>query len=58
LACSSPEAAASCKGELVQKTMRVVAAKVGWMMDFGPMSHPTRQPVAAKASTDETLIRD
>ncbi len=30
--------------------MRVVAASVGWMIDCGPMSQPTRQPVAAHVS--------
>ena len=30
--------------------MRVEAARVGLMMDSGPISQPTRQPVAAKAS--------
>ena len=49
-ACSRPAAAASCKGELAQKTIRVDAANVGLIIDGGPISHPTRQPVAAKAS--------
>jgi len=30
--------------------MRVVAANVGWMIDFGPINQPTLQPVAANAS--------
>lgn len=36
----------------MQKTMRVVAARVGPMRDGGPMSQPTRQPVAANDSVD------
>lgn len=51
-ACSRPAATASCRGELVQKTMRVDAASVGPMMEGGPISQPTRQPVAAKASEE------
>jgi len=30
--------------------MRVDAARVGLIIDSGPISQPTRQPVAAKAS--------
>lgn len=54
-ACSSPHAAASCKGELEQNTMRVQAARVGLMIDSGPISQPTRQPVAANASGEEYM---
>ena len=53
-ACSRPAATASCKGELVQKTMRVDAASVGMMMEGGPTSQPTRHPVAEKASKERS----
>ena len=49
-ASSRPAAAASWRGEFEQKTMRVLAARVGAMIDGGPMSQPTRHPVAANAS--------
>lgn len=47
---SIPAAAASWRGELEQNTILVEAARVGLMIDSGPMSQPTRQPVAAKDS--------
>ena len=49
-ACSMPVAAASCMGEFGQNTMRVVAATLGPISAGGPISHPIRQPVAAKSS--------
>jgi hypothetical protein len=49
-ACSNPAAAASCIGELEQKTIRVVAANDGLISESGPISQPIRHPVAAKAS--------
>lgn len=36
--------------------MRVVAARVGLMIDSGPISQPMRQPVAAKASAEEICV--
>lgn len=39
----------------MQKTMRVLAAKVGWMMDFGAINQPMRHPVAANASVDRPI---
>lgn len=46
-ASSSPSPTASCAGELQEKTIRVLAARVGWIRCAGPMTHPILQPVAA-----------
>jgi len=51
---SRPAAAASWRGELEQNTILVEAARVGLMIDSGPMSQPTRQPVAANDSVRDT----
>lgn len=45
---SNPAAAASCKGELVQKVTRVLAARQALIRSAGPISQPTLHPVAEK----------
>jgi len=47
---SRPTAAASWRGELGQNMILVETAKVGLMIDSGPTSQPTRQPVAENSS--------
>ena len=47
---------ASCIGVFVQNTIREWAARVAAVSSLGPMSHPTRHPVAAKDSDDQRPV--